>query len=75
VKGAGQAVIVTSGWLSGRIGYVQRIERDTAVVRVMGSGDWPFPSIETLPLQQIERVDLQALQQAAMLLQIEEAPF
>jgi len=66
-------VRIKSGWLTGQVGYIQRIDGYDALVMVPGSG-FPFPRLATVPLEHLEVVDLRARDRAVRE-SVGEAPF
>jgi len=69
-----QTVRITSGWLTGSIGYVERIEGEHALVLVHGSG-FPFPRCERIDIAHLEAVDLRAQRDRADRESVGEAPW
>jgi hypothetical protein len=68
-----QLVRVRAGWMTDQVGYIQRIDGYDALVMIPGAG-FPFPRLATVPLEQLEVVDLRARDRAVRE-SVGEAPF
>jgi transcription antitermination factor NusG len=70
----GDCVRICAGWMSGQIGYVERIDDGRALVMVHG-GAFPFPRLERVEVGHLRRVDLQRERDRAARESVGEAPF
>jgi hypothetical protein len=69
-----QTVRVKSGWLTGQIGYVERVDGEHALVLIHGH-QFPFPRCERMPLAHLEVIDLRAQRDRAARDSVGESPF
>jgi len=70
----GDCVRICAGWMSGSIGYVERVDGDRALVMIQGH-HFPFPRLERVELAHLRRVDLQRERDRAARESVGEAPF